>query len=64
MKPAYISDNGSAKKTENTGHFRLPKHHFMSPSEMAKGRLGAEVFKSEYLSCAETSCYSFKECWI
>lgn len=31
MKPAYISDNGSAKKTENTGHFKLPKHCFIYP---------------------------------
>lgn len=44
MKPACISDNGSAKETENAGHFRLLEHPFTSPSKMPKGSLGTEFF--------------------
>lgn len=54
MKPACISDNGSVNETENAGHFRLLKHPFTSPSKMPKGRLGTEVFQSEYLFHAGT----------
>lgn len=54
MKPACISDNGSAKETENVGHFRLLEHPFTSPSKMLKGSLGTEVFQSDHLSHAET----------
>lgn len=54
MKPACISDNGSAKETENAGHFRLLEHPFTSPSKMPKGSLGTEVLQSDRLSHAET----------
>lgn len=38
---------------ESAPCFRLLKHHFTSPSKMAKSRSATEVFQSEYLSHAE-----------